>query len=203
MGLINVDLELATELGGATLKQGKKNYIRVHRRLAKGLDAIDPRKYELVLIDCPPNFNIVTKTAIVASSHILIPAKPDYLSTLGIDYLIRALDGLVNDFNEYAELDSDHLEKPISPERLGVVFTMVQEYGGGPISTIRPFMAQTGQLGVSVFKAYIKENKTMFADAPQYGVPVALLPESNATRQSVIQGIEEFVTEFEERLGLE
>nr|VFJ53630.1 MAG: chromosome partitioning protein [Candidatus Kentron sp. DK] len=203
LGLINVDLELATELGGATLKQAKKKYIRVHRRLADGLDAIDPEKYELVLIDCPPNFNIVTKTAIVASSHILIPAKPDYLSTLGIDYLIRALDGLVRDFNEYAELDSGHAVKSISPERLGVVFTMVQEYSGGPISAIRPFIARTKELDVPVFEAYIKENKTMFGDAPQFGLPVVLSRGSGATYESVIQGIEEFVTEFEKKLGLE
>nr|VFK16411.1 MAG: chromosome partitioning protein [Candidatus Kentron sp. LFY] len=203
LGLINVDLELATELGGANMTQTKKKYIRVHRRLASGLDAINPEKYELVLIDCPPNFNIVTKTAIVASSHILIPAKPDYLSTLGIDYLIRSLKELVDNFNEYAELDSGHVVKPISPERLGVVFTMVQEYRGGPISTIRPFIAQTKTLDVPVFDAYIKENKTMFGDAPKYGVPVALLPGSGATRESVIQGIEEFVTEFEKKLGLE
>jgi chromosome partitioning protein len=203
LGLINVDLELATELGGATLKQAKKNYIRVHRRLADGLDTIDPNKYELVLIDCPPNFNVVTKTAIVASSHILIPAKPDYLSTLGIDYLIRALGDLVNDFNEYAELESGGVDERISPERLGVVFTMVQEYGGGPISTIRPFIAQTKQLDVPVFEAYIKENKTLFADAPQYGVPVVLSPRSGATYESVIEGIQGFVTEFEAKLGLE
>ena len=39
LGLINVDLELATELGGATLKQSKANFLKVHRRLAGGLDA--------------------------------------------------------------------------------------------------------------------------------------------------------------------
>nr|VFK10947.1 MAG: chromosome partitioning protein [Candidatus Kentron sp. LPFa]VFK28361.1 MAG: chromosome partitioning protein [Candidatus Kentron sp. LPFa] len=203
LGLINVDLELATELGGANMTQTKKKYIRVHRRLASGLDAIDPEKYELVLIDCPPNFNIVTKTAIVASSHILIPAKPDYLSTLGIDYLIRSLKELVDNFNEYAKLDSGHVEKPISPERLGVVFTMVQEYSGGPISAIRPFIARTKELDVPVFEAYIKENKTMFGDAPQFGVPVVLSPRSGATHEGVIRGIKRFVSEFEKRLGLE
>ena len=37
LGLINVDLELATQLGGASMAQVKRNYVRVHRRLAKGL----------------------------------------------------------------------------------------------------------------------------------------------------------------------
>jgi chromosome partitioning protein len=66
LGLINVDLELATKLGGASLEQAKKNFIAVHRRLSDGLSDLDG-EYDLVLIDCPPNFNIVTKTAIVAS----------------------------------------------------------------------------------------------------------------------------------------
>ena len=91
LGLINVDLELATTLGGANLVQSKKSYLRVHRRLADGLAQLDKGEYDVVLIDCPPNFNITTKNAIVASDSILIPAKPDYLSTLGIDYLKREL----------------------------------------------------------------------------------------------------------------
>ena len=81
LGLINVDLELATQLGGASLQQIKQNYLKVHRRLAEGLSDIHELDYDILLIDCPPNFNIVTKNAIVASDNILIPAKPDYLST--------------------------------------------------------------------------------------------------------------------------
>jgi len=96
LGLINVDLELAAELGGATLKQSKANFLKVHKRLADGLSDIEIEDLDLILIDCPPNFNIATKTAIVASDSILIPAKPDYLSTLGIDYLIRNLKVISN-----------------------------------------------------------------------------------------------------------
>ena len=83
LGLINVDLELATKLGGANLTQAKRNFLAVHSMLVAGLDEIDGDAYDLVLIDCPPNFNIVTKTAIIASDYILVPARPDYLSTLG------------------------------------------------------------------------------------------------------------------------
>jgi chromosome partitioning protein len=75
LGLINVDLELATNLGGATLAQAKKNFTTVHRRLANGLAEFADDEYDLVLIDCPPNFNIVTKTAIIASDFLLVPAR--------------------------------------------------------------------------------------------------------------------------------
>lgn len=174
----------------------------MHKRLADGLSDIDPEEYDLVLMDCPPNFNITTKTAIVASNHILIPAKPDYLSTLGIDYLIRNLNELIHNFNEYANLDEDNPESSIDPSILGVVFTMVQIYGGVPISAQRPFIAQTKKLKVPVFHAYIRENKTIFADAPQYGVPVVLNAYNTGTYDEVVKEIEEFVAEFISTLKL-
>jgi len=194
---------LATELGGATLEQAKQKYFKVHKRLFDGLEDIDKNLYDIVLIDCPPNFNIVTKNAIVASDYILIPAKPDYLSTMGIDYLRRSLNELINNFNEFAKLGSeDEVEKTIKPEILGVIFTMVQFYNNRPISTIRPFIAQTKKLGIPVFESYIRENKTMFADAPQYGIPVVLLGNQQGTYRQVVSEIEEFVTEFEKKLKL-
>lgn len=202
LGLINVDLELATELGGANMKQNKQNYLRVHKRLSDGLAEIDETLYDIVLIDCPPNFNIVTKTAIVASDHILIPAKPDYLSTLGIDYLTRSVNDLVKEFNEYAELKLDEETASIDPEVLGVVFTMVQYRNAEPISALRPFIAQTKNLGVPVFDAQFRENKTLFADAPQDGVPVVLTRQSPGTYATIVEEIEEFVTEFETKLGI-
>lgn len=201
LGLINVDLELATELGGATLKQSKLNYMKVHRRLADGLAQFDDDAYDIVLIDCPPNFNVVTKTAIVASDFVLIPAKPDYLSTLGIDYLQRSLKELIQSYNEYAKLDSKKDAETINPRILGIVFTMVQIYGGQPISTIRPFIAKTKDLGPPVFDAHIRENKTQFGDAPQYGVPVILNAYSAGTHADVVAGLEEFVNEFEKKLA--
>lgn len=201
LGLINVDLELATELGGGTLKQNKLKYMKVHRRLAEGLAEFEDDAYDIVLIDCPPNFNVVTKTAIVASDFVLIPAKPDYLSTLGIDYLQRNLKELIQSYNEYARLDSKKDADTIKPRILGIVFTMVQIYGGQPISTIRPFIAKTKTLGLPVFDAKIRENKTLFGDAPQYGVPVILHAYSSGTHADVVAGLEEFVDEFEKKLA--
>jgi len=202
LGLINVDLELATELGGATLKQSKKNFLKVHRRLSNGIQQIDSDEYDLILIDCPPNFNIVTKTAIVASDNILIPAKPDYLSTLGIDYLIRSLNQLISDFNEYVKIDTEDSDEKISPEILGVVFTMIQIRSGKPITALRPYISQTKKLGISVFDEYIRENKTIFSDAPQYGVPVVLNNYSADTYADVVSELEDFVTEFINKSGI-
>jgi chromosome partitioning protein len=202
LGLINVDLELAAELGGASLRQTKMKYLRVHSRLRKALRGAEFTGYDLVVIDCPPNFNVVTKSAIVASDSILIPAKADYLSTLGIDYLHRNLSQLVREFNEYSKVDGDPNAEQISPSVLGVVFTMTQFYGGQAISALRPFIDQTRKLGIPVFDCQLRENKTIFADAPQYGIPVILQSPSGSTYRDVVAELRRFVSEFVAKMGM-
>jgi chromosome partitioning protein len=204
LGLINVDLELATELGGGSLKQSKIKYLRVHKRLADGLTEDEFAEFDVILIDCPPNFNIVTKNAIVASDGILIPAKADYLSTMGIDYLKRSLSELVSDYNEYAKLESvdGDQERSINPEILGVVFTMMQFYAEQPIAALRPYMRQTVALGLPVFKNVVREGKTVFADAPGSGSPLVLRAGKTPTERKVVEELEMLVSEFETKIGL-
>lgn len=199
LGLINVDLELATQLKGANMQQMKKSFIDVHRRLSDAIEVFED-KYDLVLIDCPPNFNIVTKTAIVACDHILVPAKPDYLSTLGIDYLIRSYRQLVSEYNEYAVLSQGESTCAIDPNILGVVFTMVQEMNGGPIAAQRQFMSRVQD--IPVFESYIKNNNTIFADAPETGLPVVLGSHPSGTYRSVVDSLKAVAKEFCSKLGL-
>lgn len=204
LGLINVDLELATKLSGANLAQAKRNFIGVHRRLADEMDRMRVAdKYDVVLIDCPPNFNVVTKTAIIASDYILVPTRPDELSTLGIDYLMRSIRNLISDYNEYADVSSGIAAERIEPAIVGVVFTMIQEYGCEPISAQRTFISRIrSESKLPVFDSYIKRNDTLFAGAPQYGVPVVLSHHNNHSHQSVVDGLEEVATEFATTVGI-
>lgn len=200
LGLINVDLELATLLGGASPTQTQQKYLKVHGKLREELKTLsNEMHYDVVLIDCPPNFNIVTKNALIASDRILVPAKPDYLSTLGIDYLKKSVDSLIGDFNWYAS--KDHVHEEVNPEFLGVVFTMIQITSGYPISAQQQYIAQTVRLGVPVFDSMFRENKTIFADAPRNGMPVVLNSYSNHTHSDIVSEIEAFAREFSNKLG--
>ncbi|WP_083205996.1 ParA family protein [Stappia indica] len=204
LGLINVDLELATKLGGANLSQAKKNFISIHRRLADGLAVFEESDaYDVILIDCPPNFNIVTKTAIVASDYILVPTRPDELSTLGIDYLMRSINGLIKDYNDYVSVDDVGAESCIEPAIVGVVFTMIQEYGQEPISAQRNYISRVKRdSGLPVFSSYIKRNDSLFAGSPEYGVPVVLTSHNNYSHQSVVDGLEAVASEFTNMIGI-
>lgn len=194
LGLIDIDLDLAAHVGGSRFQVSSSGFLWVHRLLADALADPAFAGYDVVIIDCAPNFNMVTRTAIVASEHILIPAKADYLSTLGIDYLRRKLAELVRDFNEIAG------DAGISPSVLGVVFTMIQLAAEGPIIAVRNYVMHTEQYDVPVFRQMIRESKTLFATAGERGVPAVLLPNGNPNVQHELR---ELATEFLTRIMIE
>jgi chromosome partitioning protein len=194
LGLIDVDLDLAAHVGGSRFQISSAGYLWVHRLLADALDDRAFRDYDVILIDCAPNFNMVSRTAIVASDHILIPAKADYLSTLGIDYLRRKLSELVRDYNGIAG------GNVIQPGILGVVFTMIQFAGEMPIIAVRNYVMHTEQYEVPVFRQMIRESKTLFAAAGERGIPAVLLPNANPNVQHELR---ELATEFLTRIMIE
>ena len=217
LGLIDIDLDLAAYVGGSRFDVSTPGYLWVHRLLADALDDPAFAEYDVVIIDCAPNFNMITRTAVVASEKILIPAKADYLSTLGIDYLRRKVAELVRDYNEVAggspepEAADGNGAGPnppgsgqrgitIAPELLGVVFTMIQHAADGPIIAARNYVTHTEQYGVPVFRQMIRESKTLFATAGERGIPAVLLPNANPNVQYELV---ELATEFLTRIAVE
>lgn len=79
---------------------------------------------------------------------------------------------------------------------------MIQIYDQRPIAAQRQFIAQKTRLGVPVFNSIFRENKTIFADAPQNGIPVVLNSYSNNTHSEVVQEISDFVDEFSNLIGI-
>ncbi|MGQ4874631.1 MAG: ParA family protein [Promethearchaeia archaeon] len=80
--------ELEQEITSASSTQG----ISPFNVLREGLiDHNIVKEYDIILIDCPPNLNLVTLNAIFTSDFFIIPTIPDQLSTLGLPLLIRRL----------------------------------------------------------------------------------------------------------------
>jgi chromosome partitioning protein len=99
----------------------------------------------------------------------------------------------VQNYNKYAS-DSGGTEW-IAPKILGVLFTMIQVLDGGPISAQRQYIEQVSRLNVPRLNTFIRENKTIYADAPQYGVPVVLKRVSGQTYESVRYELQTLTTE--------
>lgn len=106
LDLIPAQLELADTLR----RPAGKDHL-----LARFISEIE-NKYDLILFDCSPTESLFTISAYLASDHILVPVKPEYLSTIGLNLLVRSMD----DF---------HDEYPDSRLSLaGIVFNTTSEY---------------------------------------------------------------------------
>jgi chromosome partitioning protein len=54
-------------------------------------EALAPARgaYDVVLIDCPPSFSLLTMNALTAADQVLIPLAPEYLSVQGLALLLE------------------------------------------------------------------------------------------------------------------
>ena len=100
LDLLDVDLELARLLYSHKAEDIPRRFVDLHGKLREQLRAPGfAETFDAALLDCPPNFNIVTKTAIIASDDIVIPTVPDDMSMVGIPHLIRRRGRLADEFN--------------------------------------------------------------------------------------------------------
>ena len=189
LGLVEVDLDFAHLLGGSRFQHGSPNFLRLHRCLLDALSHEAFEEYDVVLLDCAPNFTMVTRTGIVASDYLLIPAKPDYLSTLGIAYLRRKLSELVRDYNKVVSASMDE----INPAILGIVFNMIQYGGHNPITAMRTFLNRPSEIEMPMFNQTVRDNKTLFGTAGVEGIPAVLAEHGNPAAKHELR---ELASEF-------
>ncbi|TVP62179.1 MAG: ParA family protein [Nodularia sp. (in: Bacteria)] len=190
--LIDIDMKLAGILaGGIDRHEQASRYFNCFSSISQGLEKLKSQ-YDFVLIDCPPNFNIVTKTSIAASNYILIPSRPDHLSTLGISYLKTSVMKFVDDYNYYTKQSNISV---IDPKIIGVVFTMVKVHTEQPINAHQRYMDNVvKEQKLKIFDAFIRENPTTFSTASEKGIPVVL---SASASSNIVQELKELVDEFE------
>lgn len=198
LGLIDVDIELAAGLSAGTERQHRNNFIKTYSYIRNELTNLE-QEYDIVLFDCPPNFSIVTKNALIASDYYIVPAKMDYLSTLGINQLKNHVDSLVKQFNNYITDDN----KRTNPIFLGVIATMIAVRNNKPISAQQTYIQQLKRNKINIFDAMVRENKTLYADAPEYGIPVVCQNVSlGSTYEQVILELKSLTTEFIGKVGI-
>ncbi|MBK8399276.1 MAG: ParA family protein [Leptospiraceae bacterium] len=87
---INNLFDLSKEIGYRTKLENNKHSL---------LDEILKMKYneyDYIIIDCPTHFSELTQSAISASTDIIVPFIPDYLSTYGMNELFMRLSEYVD-----------------------------------------------------------------------------------------------------------
>ena len=191
--LAEVDTALA-----AQLLVHPAGYLVAHRRLRDGLAEKAFADYDLCLVDCAPNFGLIARNAVATSDLLLVPTRPDYLSTNGIDSLGGKVQAFVEEYNEQLAVAAEQAAGgPLSRSPAAVVFTMVQLHDGEPIESQRAYMSRVAALGVPTFETTVRDSKAVYGPAPEHGVPVILGGTSRALTRELRDLVSEFATVLE------
>lgn len=198
LALVQIDIQLAAK---ATVGESVFSSQAIIRQALQRVQD----QYDYVIFDCPPNFNLVTQNGLFASDGYVIPAIPDYLSTLGI-HLIQ---GEVNRF-------SDRIRNALAmfggiftgPRLAGVIFTRVRLRSRVPLRFIDLHERRIHEVvrtnPDAVFKNFISE-AVRFAEAPERQLPVSLSPriEDRDARTEFVRLAEEFIHRIERMDGMD
>jgi chromosome partitioning protein len=185
--LAEVDTGLA-----AGLLVDPAGYLAAHRRLRDGLSEKAFGDYDLALVDCAPNFGLIAKNAVAASDLLLVPTRPDYLSTNGIDSLGGRVLAFTEEYNAQLADAGEPAGGPLGRPPAAVIFTMVQLHDGEPIESQRAYMSRVAALGVPTFETTVRDSKAVYGPAPEHGIPVIL----GGTGRALTRELRELVTEF-------
>lgn len=141
--------------------------------------------YDLILIDCAPTESLLTIAAYLASDYLLVPVKPEYLSSIGLPYLALSL----NDFHD------EYPERNI--EVAGVVFNTTQDYYPEEPQAKDDVRRIAQQYGWPVFRTEFPYSRS-YSKGAREGEPI--FRTSKAHRDKKEQALE-FAREFAESIG--
>lgn len=104
------------------------------------LDGIK-QKYDYVLTDCMPSLGMMTVNALVAADSVIIPSQPNFLSTKGLNLLMRSIARIKKQINPKLRID-------------GILLTMVDNRTNNAKAIIASLRSSVGE-SIRVFSTEI------------------------------------------------
>jgi chromosome partitioning protein len=95
-------LLLASTLQGTLSDLVIGNWIKEGR--SGNIPGCDLSSYDLILFDCPPSKNRLTRAAMLAATHAISPVRFEYFSTKALSYLAEVIDDMENNYNRRPEM---------------------------------------------------------------------------------------------------
>jgi len=167
--LAGTEVELVGELG----REG---------RLRKALSQLDP-SFDVVIIDCPPSFGLLTINSLTAANSVLIPIQCEYYALEGLSQLMKTI-GLIRDnLNPALEIE-------------GIVMTMADfrtKLTQEVIDEVRK------HFGEKVYKTVIPRNIRL-SEAPGFGKPIFLYDKDSEGARKYKELTKEFILNNASRL---
>ena len=174
--LIPSRLELSFSLKNPTQKEGK---------LAKVIEKIES-EYDLVLIDCAPTESILTTAAYLSSDYLLVPVKPEYLSSIGLPLLVNSMQDFKGEYEDR------------KLKLAGVVFNNCTEYAPEEIRSKQKVLQIAEENKWHVFKNEVPFSRS-YPKGAREGQPIF---RTSYSRGSQVGRFNLFAEEFAERIKL-
>ncbi len=136
---------------------------RIGRDLLLGRALTEARsRFDLVVIDCPPNLGLLTVNALVAADQVLVPCDLSILSLEGVDGLIETLRNLEASFGRAPEvlgLLHTRVDRRNLRHNAAIRAAVAKRYSGYALATeigVNTAIADAQLRGRSIFHAHPK-----------------------------------------------
>ncbi len=127
------------------------------------------KKYDFIVIDCPPSLGLLTLNSLTASDSVLIPVQAEYFALEGLGQLLNTI-----------KIVRQHLNPELEIE--GVLLTMFDarlRLSNQVAEEVRRYF------GEKVFRTIVQRN-VRISEAPSFGKPVLLYDASSMGAKNYI-----------------
>lgn len=153
--------------------------------LSKLLDKVKD-DYDLILIDCAPTESVLTTAAYIASDYLLVPVKPEYLSTIGLPLLVNSMSDFLDEYEDS------------NLELLGVVYNATKGTSPEELAAKREVAKLSKKNGWTVFDAEISHSLS-YPKGAREGKPIFKTSYARTTQAAKFKM---FADEFGKKVGL-
>ena len=134
--------------------------------LRNGLKKIE-KKYDFIIIDCPPSLNLLTINALTAADTVIVPIQCEYYALEGLSQILKTVNLVKRKLNRKLELE-------------GVVFTM---YDARTNLSLEVVESVKNTLNQNIYKTIIPRNVRL-AEAPSHGMSINLYDSRSSGAES-------------------
>lgn len=135
------------------------------------------KKYDYIIIDCPPSLGLLTLNSLTAANALIIPIQAEYYALEGLGQLLNTI-----------RLVQQHLNKNL--KIAGVLVTMFD----GRLNLSKQVLGEVkGYFGDKLFNTVIHRNVRL-GEAPSFGKPALLYDANSVGAQDYMKLVEEIIT---------
>ncbi|WP_395445260.1 ParA family protein [Caulobacter sp. UC70_42] len=141
--------------------------------------------YDLILVDCAPTESVLTAAAYLTADKILVPVKPEFLSTIGLPLIRQSLGDFENSYRKQLEV-------------CGIGFNMCSDYSPEESRSKDEVRSLAATFGWHVFDEEIPYSRS-FPKGAREGSPIF---RTSYARSSVSSLVASFSDAFARRISL-